>query len=334
MPDGINSLAPGIVKAFPGTTKVAGYLNGTYAWSDSDWALFPNADHVTITVTASADIGDVLDVETGDASPDQTEAWIAMRKASGLWKPTIYCNLSTVPAVRKGTGKYILGQDYDLWVAVYDGSTASPYAGCVAKQYESTPDYNLNEVYDVNWPYRTEPSPVPGVPSGFSQTPGESVTDFGWSPVPEATFYDFQLVQGKTQAYRKSVVTPNAETVPTSPGTSYTWHVAAGNKYGSSGWSELRSFTTPSRAFPAPSGLRVMADIISVSWDTVPEVDGKGPEGYTVNVLDAGKIVKTVSAMGTTAVIDGLTRNKVYELQVHANGGQGTPGAAKISVTA
>jgi hypothetical protein len=332
MPDGINSLAPGMAKAFPGATKVAGYLNGTYAWSQDDWALFPHADHVTITVTASADIGDVLDVETGDATPPQAEAWIAMRKAAGLFRPTIYCNLSTVPAVRQGTGKFILGQDYDLWVAVYDNSTASPYAGSVAKQYESTTDYDLNEVYDENWPYRTEPSPVPGMPSGFSQTPTEAFTDFGWHPVPGAASYDFQLVHGRTQVYRKSVTSPNIEKVPTEPGKTYAWHVSAINSYGSSGWSSLRAFVTPAVGFPVPSGLRVMADIISVSWDAV-SVNGVDPDGYEVSVLDGGKIIKTVSVKGTTAVLDGLTRNKVYELEVHATGGQGVPGSAKISVT-
>jgi hypothetical protein len=333
MPDGINSLAPGIAKTFPGTNWVAGYLNGTFVWSQADWDLFPHANHVTITVTASADIGDVLDVETGDATPPQAEAWIAMRKAAGLYRPTIYCNLSTVPAVRAGTGKYVLGTDYDLWIAVFDNSTASPYAGCAAKQYESTTNYDLSEVYDVDWPHRAAPVQKPAPVTGFSQTATESFTDFGWTPDPKATSYDFQLVQGRTQAFRKSVTSPNIEKVPTEPGKTYAWHVSAINSYGSSGWSSLRAFVTPAVGFPAPSGLRVTTDIVSVSWDAV-SVNGQSPDGYDVVLLDAGRAIKTVSVKGTTAVLDGLTRNKVYELQVTASGGQGVAGSAKISVTA
>jgi hypothetical protein len=157
--DGINADAAGIARDFPNAAKVAGYLNGTYAWTGAEWALFPHADHVTISVTASANAGDVLDVETGDATPAQAEGWIAMRKQAGLFKPTVYCNLSTVPAVRTGTGKYVLGTDYDLWVADWDGTTALPYQLAVAKQFKSTPGYDVSEVYDAAWPHRTPPAP-------------------------------------------------------------------------------------------------------------------------------------------------------------------------------
>jgi len=138
---------------------VAGYLNGLYAWSYADWALFPDAEHVTISVTAAANEGDVLDVESGDASPDQSAGWIAMRKAAGLYRPTIYTSLSQVPAVRVGTGRFVLGSDYSLWVADYDGSTSLPYELSAAKQYEDTANYDVSVVYDDGWPRRTPPGP-------------------------------------------------------------------------------------------------------------------------------------------------------------------------------
>jgi peptidoglycan hydrolase-like protein with peptidoglycan-binding domain len=157
MYDGINSLASVIHRDFPHAVLVAGYANGSYAWTEAEWGLFPASAQVTISVTASADAGDVLDVENYDATPAQTQGWIRMRKASGYYRPTIYCSLDTVPAVRGGTGPYVLGKDYDLWVASYDGSTASPYTGSSVKQYESTANYDLNIVYDGGWPYRTSP---------------------------------------------------------------------------------------------------------------------------------------------------------------------------------
>ena len=72
MYDGINSLAAGIARQFPDAAKIAGYANGTYAWSAAEWNLFPHADHVHIAVRAAFNAGDVLDVETGDASPVST----------------------------------------------------------------------------------------------------------------------------------------------------------------------------------------------------------------------------------------------------------------------
>lgn len=159
MYDGTAALAAGIHRDFPDAAMVAGYISGLYAWSPGNWALFPHAEHVTIATSASVNDGDVLDVEAGDATPDQTEGWIAMRKAAGLYRPTIYCNLATVPAVRVGTGKYILGTDWDLWVADWDGTTAIPYAHAAAKQERSTAGYDVSVVYDASWPHRTPPEP-------------------------------------------------------------------------------------------------------------------------------------------------------------------------------
>jgi len=165
MYDGINTDAATIAREFPDAAKVAYYIDGLYAWSQADVDLFPHAGHVTIAVRASTNAGDVLDVENGDASPDEAEAWIAMRKEAGLFRPTIYCSRSVVPAVRSGTGKYILGRDYDIWVADYDGVLASPAVPGLppgtfaAKQYRDAADFDVSDVYDAEWPHRTPPAP-------------------------------------------------------------------------------------------------------------------------------------------------------------------------------
>jgi hypothetical protein len=166
MYDGINSDAATIAQDFPAAQMVAGYVTGPFAWTTAEWDLFPHAAHVTIATTAQADIGDVLDVEAGDAAPYQTEAWITMRKAAGLYRPTIYCSLATVPAVRAGTGHWVLGTDYDLWVAHWDGITQLPYPLAAAKQDLSTATYDVSAVYDNLWPRRHAPViPPPAVPS-------------------------------------------------------------------------------------------------------------------------------------------------------------------------
>lgn len=159
MYDGINTDAAGIARDFPAAQMVAGYLDGTYAWSAAEWALFPRAAHVTIVVSANANAGDVLDVEAGDATPAQTGAWVSMRKQAGLYRPSIYCSLNVVPEVRIGTGQWRLGIDYDLWVADWDGTTQVPYPLAAAKQDRSTPGYDVSAVFDDGWPHRSAPVP-------------------------------------------------------------------------------------------------------------------------------------------------------------------------------
>lgn len=194
MYDGINALAAGIARSFPDAVMVAGYVNGTYAWTQAEWDLFPRAQHVGISVTASASEGVVLDVENGDATPGQAEAWIRERKAAGVYRPTVYCSLATVPAVRAGTGAYVLGKDYDIWVADYDGSAAAPPvpgtppASFAAKQYENTAAYDVSAVYDDGWPHLTPPVPALAAPAGFDVS-ATAMVRFSWHAVPGAVKY-------------------------------------------------------------------------------------------------------------------------------------------------
>lgn len=164
MYDGINSLAVGIANHIATITPrpmVAGYLDGSYVWSPAEWKIMQNSVRVGIVVRATSNFGDVLDVENGDASPDQTGPWIEMRKSMGYLRPTVYCSLNTVPAVRIGTGKYVLGVDYDIWVAHYDGSTSPdtvPGPGLpakfAAKQFLAAGRWDVSAVYDDGWPHR------------------------------------------------------------------------------------------------------------------------------------------------------------------------------------
>lgn len=195
MYDGISVLAPGIAAAFPEVEMIARYLNGGYAWGEAQIGLFPAAEHVTISVTAAANEGDVLDVESGDATPDQTAGWIAMRKASGLYRPTIYCSRSVIPAVRIGTGPFILGKDYDIWVADYTGTAHQvtapglPAAVCAATQWQSTPRWDISTVYNPLWPCRQ----APAAPGGISVTVHGPLADFGWGGDPGVESWQFQL---------------------------------------------------------------------------------------------------------------------------------------------
>ncbi|MFI5782271.1 hypothetical protein [Nocardia sp. NPDC051570] len=131
---------------------VAGYIDGRFKWSQSDWARFPKAIKVHIAVDPHADAGEVLDVEQGDSRPDQAPGWIRMRQAAGVKRPTIYCNRSTWPAVQAACK----GLTYASWVAEWTGH-AHEIEGAVACQWAdpghgSPGHYDLSLVVDDSWP--------------------------------------------------------------------------------------------------------------------------------------------------------------------------------------
>lgn len=134
-------------------TMVAGYLNGAYAWSSEDWARFPHAVHVTVTVNTSA-AADVLDVENGDASPAEAPGWIATHPGG-----SIYCDSSTWPAVKAAFGGRPLPP---FWIADYNGDASTIPTGAVAAQYEDAGPYDLSVCADY-WP-GVDPLPEDDMP--------------------------------------------------------------------------------------------------------------------------------------------------------------------------
>src|SRR5262249_20327614 len=105
------------------TPVVAGYGDGVYIWSPSWrdgtnwWDLFPNAIKLVIVVSA-AHSGDVLDVESGDATPAEVPGWCDRFQRSGRRRPTIYCSRDAIAAVRQAAG----GRVFDWWAATLDGT--------------------------------------------------------------------------------------------------------------------------------------------------------------------------------------------------------------------
>jgi len=182
MYDGIPADIPAIVRDFGDPQMVAGYVDGIYAWSQADWDQFPKAAKLRISAipgSAQALTAHIADCETGDYTPASAAAWAAAKKAKGEW-PTIYANLSNVLEVRQATGKMVLGADYDIWLAWYNGDPAQYVFGdgkkVVAKQYISTNSYDKSEVYRDSWPDKpTAPPPPKGpfrhvVPAGNTES--------------------------------------------------------------------------------------------------------------------------------------------------------------------
>lgn len=136
---------------------VGGYLNGPYAWSISEWLLFPTATKVAITVRDSLFDGHVLDVENGANMPTPASAvgWVAEMRQRGA-DPTVYCNASTWPMVRAAFQNAGVPEPW-YWLAKYDGrpdwdASWAPNR-VVAKQYlgDQAPGWDKSSVADY-WP--------------------------------------------------------------------------------------------------------------------------------------------------------------------------------------
>lgn len=139
-------------------TLVAGYGDGYYQNTAEMRARFPHATVVEIAVSPHHNLGVVLDVENGDASPSQAPGWVNMRRAAGV-DPTVYCNSSTWPAVRSAFQAAGVAEPH-YWIAQYDGNPGIP-GGAVAKQYRDVGPYDLSSVADY-WPgVDSPPAPTP-----------------------------------------------------------------------------------------------------------------------------------------------------------------------------
>jgi hypothetical protein len=121
--------------------------------------------HCWIDVNGSHPEADVRDWETGDKA-GSLEKWVAdHNRIHGKKNAVVYCNVSTIPEVRKLTGAKVLGKDYFLFVATLDG-TEHRGLGVIACQNKGAMQtgghYDSSKVYvDSFWKKTGTPSPHP-----------------------------------------------------------------------------------------------------------------------------------------------------------------------------
>lgn len=128
---------PGILRGVPAAarprgTMVAYYLNGDFAVPSVAYVedLLPPDyyRHLPVDVLGTrAKFARAGDVETGDMRPEMLEQWLQdFAEGNPAYelggRGELYCNRSSIAAVRAGTGRYVLGRDYYLWVATGDGT--------------------------------------------------------------------------------------------------------------------------------------------------------------------------------------------------------------------
>lgn len=98
---------------------VAGYTSGAWPTFNSIVTRWPHAHHLSIAVSASHD-AECLDIEKGDATPDQAPEWFRRQRARGEVKPVFYASQSQIAAVIAALDGAGIGRDsYRLWSAHY-----------------------------------------------------------------------------------------------------------------------------------------------------------------------------------------------------------------------
>ena len=161
----------------------AGYIDGHYNDYGAMVEAFPGKEHVRISVNAFGPDADVLDVDNGDATPEQAPGWVSRQHAAGVAVPTVYCNRGNEGAIDQALHDAGIATDrVAFWLATLDGeevtgTTAHGYA-IVACQIEGQAmtgkHYDRSVVYDDGWPGHFASPPAPA-PSGSPDTEDEDM---------------------------------------------------------------------------------------------------------------------------------------------------------------
>lgn len=134
---------------------IAIYFNGRFAASESEvQAQYPKARIYTIDVLNDAPKQcSILDIETGDATPDDVPGWVDARMDGNPgFICRLYCNLSTWPAVKAKVAT--LGKaartHVRYWIANPTG-VAHIVPGSDATQYFWGLDYDMSLMNEVTF---------------------------------------------------------------------------------------------------------------------------------------------------------------------------------------
>lgn len=179
----------------------AGYVNGHWPNYNPIVSKFPGHHVLSIAVFASAD-ADCLDVENGDATPQQAAGWFLRQLARGVARPCIYASASvidTIISLMKAAG--ISRSSIRLWSAHYgSGAHICGPASCRltslpadGTQWTSSAlGRNLDESVLLDNFFGTTPAPTPPPPVTYL-TSAEMGHIMGQLPVLSAGMNDSQF---------------------------------------------------------------------------------------------------------------------------------------------
>lgn len=135
---GYDSIDPAHIPT--GAPVAMGYVDGRWPDFAAEAARLTLGGTFVVSISCFAtDDADMLDVEAGNATPDQAPGWVLHQRAHGA-DPVVYCSASAWPAVRAAFWALNL-REPAYGIADYDGDPSIDpswlAAGCVGKQYRS-----------------------------------------------------------------------------------------------------------------------------------------------------------------------------------------------------
>lgn len=142
-----------------GAAIYASYIDGHWPNFHKLAGLFPGAIHLSIAADPAHD-ADILDCETGDATPAQCPDWVNRQRARGA-PGIVYSNTSTWPQIVYQFNSRRLPTPL-WWGAQYDGK-AQMLPGSIGKQYLNTPGWDRSVFADFI--PGIDPTPDPHLPA-------------------------------------------------------------------------------------------------------------------------------------------------------------------------
>lgn len=103
----------------PNPQAVAGYTSGNWPTYIPLVKKYPRAKHLSIAVSASHD-AECLDIENGDASPEQAPQWVRRQHARGVRRPVVYGSVSAMENIINILSRDSIPRNqYRVWTAHY-----------------------------------------------------------------------------------------------------------------------------------------------------------------------------------------------------------------------
>jgi hypothetical protein len=151
---------------------VAGYVGGHWPTYNALVAKFPNAHHLSIAVNAGQ-AARCLDVEPGDATPDQAPTWFHTHADHSHGLPVLYASASSINQVRSAMARATIPRsEYLLWSAHYTfhEHICSPetcgYPQADATQWtDKALGHNLDQSCCQDYFFGAAPAPTPTPPT-------------------------------------------------------------------------------------------------------------------------------------------------------------------------
>lgn len=150
----------------PGFDLYGGYDDGAWPDAAAIAARFPGKTVIRFTVNPADNEGDCIDVENGDANPQQAPGWIVRRRQAGHGGPLVYCSEAVWPTVRACFNQQDVSEP-SYFIAGYPGSVGpNLYPGpCVGHQWIDRGPYDESVVVDYLPGIDPAPTSAPSTPS-------------------------------------------------------------------------------------------------------------------------------------------------------------------------